>query len=232
LLLWLIETDVFQMPQLHKHLNVSGKQKETMHILTTSCLPILSLLTFFVNPKQTRPTMGMSYEIIPNKQTKCVNDFGNGLSFFFEQVEGYGENAEVEQVSQILKVDLSVFQDVNYNYENKTDVDTHWHDLNTLTQIVDTLIARIIAHPEYYKKVIHNPEKAKHDELYSKILVMKDTAKANILREQIENSQFYYYPGDYGYLSEGRLLKDLQTLKSTLDCYKRNSVTKVRFQYT
>ncbi len=64
--------------------------------------------------------MGMSYEIIPNKPTKCVNDFGEGLFFFFEQVVGYEETAEVEQVSKILDLDLSVFQDVEYDYDDKS----------------------------------------------------------------------------------------------------------------
>jgi hypothetical protein len=30
LLLWLIETDVFQMPQLHKHLIVGGNAQKNM----------------------------------------------------------------------------------------------------------------------------------------------------------------------------------------------------------
>ena len=47
--------------------------------------------------------MGMSYEIIPNKQAECLNDLSEELSFFFEQVGGYGQTAEVEQISKILK---------------------------------------------------------------------------------------------------------------------------------
>ena len=101
--------------------------------------------------------MGMTYDIIPNKQTKCANDFGNGLSFFFEQVGGYGETAEVEQVSQVLKIDLSVFQDVDYNYDDKNDVAKHWHDIDNLISIVDTFINKIVTHPDYYKQVHHNP---------------------------------------------------------------------------
>lgn len=66
--------------------------------------------------------MGMNYYIVPNKQTNCENNFGNGLSFFFEQIGGYGEAAEVEQVSKILSIDLSVFQDVEYDPEDTAEL--------------------------------------------------------------------------------------------------------------
>ena len=61
----------------------------------------------------------MSYNLIPNKESKCENDFPGGLSFFFEQVEGYGETAEVEQVSRLLDIDLRIFQDIDYNYSEE-----------------------------------------------------------------------------------------------------------------
>jgi hypothetical protein len=175
--------------------------------------------------------MGMDYYIVPNKQTNCKDDFGNGLSFFFEQVGGYGETAEVEQVSRILDIDLSLFQDVEYDPEDKEELERHWHSLDTFTSIVDTFIAKIKAQPEYHKKVVHNPNKQKQDDEFSKILYMQDSVKASKLLEELIKQPFYLYPPDYGYLSDGRILKDLQTLRKTLICYKKNGVTKVRLEY-
>ena len=177
--------------------------------------------------------MGMTYDIIPNKQTKCANDFGNGLSFFFEQVGGYGETAEVEQVSQVLKIDLSVFQDVDYNYDDKADVAEHWHDIDSLSLLVDTFINKIAFQPDYYKQIHHNPtDRNKQIDEESRLWQLADTVERDKKIEALHQQPFYYYPNDYGYLSQGRLLKDLHTLKRTLDCYKKNGVTKVRFEYT
>lgn len=175
--------------------------------------------------------MGMDYFIVPNKQTTCKDNFGNGLSFFFEQVGGYGETAEVEQVSKILNIDLSVFQDVEYDPEDQAEVETRWHGIDSFTAIVDNFITKIKAQPDYHKKVIHNPNKQKQDDEVSKLIYMKDTAKAAKMLAELEKQPFYYYPPDYAYLREGRILKDLQTLRKTLDCYKRNGVTKVRLEY-
>ena len=177
--------------------------------------------------------MGMSYDIIPNKQTKCANDFGNGLSFFFEQIGGYGENAEVVQVSQILKIDLTVFQDIDYNYQDKIDIEKHWHDIDSLTSLVDTFINKIVAYPDYYKQVHHNPvDRNKQVDEEMRLLQLGDTVERYKKLEALHKQPFFYYPSDYGYLSEGRLLIDLQTLKKALNCYKKNGVTQVRFEYT
>ena len=56
--------------------------------------------------------MGKDYYIFTDKETDCTDDFPEGLSNFFEQVGGFGDTAEAEQVSRILGIDLSIFQDV------------------------------------------------------------------------------------------------------------------------
>jgi hypothetical protein len=204
-----------------------------MQLLTTFIISTLLLYSTSLTNKNSISNMGMSYDIIPNKQTKCANNFGNGLSFFFEQVGGYGQTAEVEQVSQILKIDLSVFQDVDYNYDDKNNVAKHWHDIDSLISIVDMFIDKIVAHPDYHKQVHHNPaDRNKQLDEESKLWQLTDTAERDKKIEALRNQPFYYYPPDYGYLSQGRLLKDLEILKKTLDCYKKNAVTKVRFEYT
>ena len=198
-----------------------------MHFLVI----LITSTLFFYTKGQQHLTMGMSYDIIPNKKTKCSNEFGEGLSFFFEQVGGYEETAEVEQVSRILKLDLSVFQDIDYNYENKSDVEKHWHTIDAIYSLVDTFIHKIVANPEYYKQVHHNHNREKQLDDEQRLWQLKDSSERDRQLELLRQQPFYYYPPDYRYLSEGRLLKGLQTLKMTLDCYKKSGVTKIRFEY-
>jgi hypothetical protein len=202
-----------------------------MQLLTPFIISTLIICSTLDNNKKVS-NMGMNYEIIPNKETKCTNGFGNGLSFFFEQVGGYGETAEVEQVSKILKIDLSIFQDVDYNYDDKIDITQHWHDLDSLIIIVDTLLNKIASEPEYYKQVHHNPiDINKQVDEESNLWKITDSIEREKKIKAFRQKPFYYYPNDRGYLSQGRLVKDLQILKGTLDCYKKNRVTKIRFEY-
>ncbi len=204
-----------------------------MQQLTNFIISILLVCSTSFGIKNNNSINGMTYEIIPNKQTKCANDFGDGLSFFFEQVGGYGETAEVEQVSQVLKIDLSVFQDVDYNYNDKNDVSKHWHEIKSLSSLVDKFINKINGYPNYYKQIHHNPaDRNKQIEEETRLWQITNSLERDKKLEALHKQPFYYYPSDYGYLSEGRLLADLHTLKKTLDCYKKNGVTKVRFEYS
>lgn len=198
-----------------------------MHLLKS----FLAATFLFLSTQHDPSVMGMSYEIIPNKQTKCVNNFGNGLSYFFEQIEGYNETAEVEQVSRVLNIDLSTFQDINYNYEDKNDIEKHWHDIDTFSSCVEAFINKIKSYPDYYKQVNHNPNRNKQLNEEERILDIADAVEREKQLKMLRSQPFYYYPPDHGYLREGRLLKDLQTLRRTLDCYKKNGVTKVRLEY-
>jgi len=191
-------------------------------------IPLLDLPYFVNKPSH---NMGMSYFIHPNKQTNCINAFGDGLSVFFGQVGGYGEKAEAAQVSHILEIDLAVFQDVGYDPENQDELNKHWHDIDTFTTIIDSLIARIKSHPDYHKKVIYNPNKQEQDDQLSKSVLTGDKTKLYQILEEQQKQAFYGYPADHGYLSEGRLLEDLQILRKTIECYKKSSVTKVRLEY-
>ena len=176
-------------------------------------------------------TMGMSYDIIPNKKIKCANNFGNGLSFFFEQIGGYGETAEVEQVSRILGIDLSVFQDVNYNYEDSTDISGHWHSIDSLSLLIEEFISKIQNNPDYYKQVLHNPDIEKQLEEENRIWNIEDSTERDTQLNSLRAQPFYYYPPDYGYLRDGRIFNDLRILKQTLICYKKSGATEIRLTY-
>jgi hypothetical protein len=94
----------------------------------------------------------------------------------------------------------------------------------------DSLIAKIKRSPEYYKKVIHDPDYQKHLEESIRIGRSGDTTQYSKWLKEAEKSN-YYYPPDHGYLRERRILKDLNDLKKTIDCYQKNGVTKVRLEY-
>jgi hypothetical protein len=140
---------------------------------------LLLLLLLKAPPHQIPPTssMGMSYFIFPNKKTSCKDNFPDRLSFFFEQLDGYDDKAEVAQVCKILHIDLSVFQDLDYNPEDQADADKHSHDIVSFTAIVDSLIEKIKTQPDYYKKVIHILDAQKQREEMSRLIYRTDTAK-------------------------------------------------------
>src|SRR3712207_841807 len=111
--------------------------------------------------------MGMDYFIVPDKETDCTDDFPELLSNFFEQVAGLGETAEVRQVSRILGIDLSIFQDIEDPSVNFQKSKKHWQDLNKFIAVVDTFIAKIKEQPDYYTKVQYNPDQRNHGEILS-----------------------------------------------------------------
>jgi hypothetical protein len=174
--------------------------------------------------------MGMDYYIMPGGEAHCENEFPEGLSFFFEQVGGYDDYAEVSQVSQILQIDLSVFQEISYDeneeyyspygedeeVEDAEDSPAIWHDTAEVISLIDSLLAKIASFPAYYKQVIHGPAR-QQDAGHS-----LQTSHTKLLPG---------YPPDYGYLSKGEVIKDLQTLRKTLACYEENGVFKCKFMY-
>jgi hypothetical protein len=192
---------------------------------------VFTAIVFFTATNPNRSFMSMNYDIIPNKQTQCNDEFGEGLSFLFEQVGGYGNKAEVEQVSKVLQLDLSIFQDVEYSYEDKKGIEKHWHSIDVVYSLVDTFISKIHSHPDYYKQVYHNPNRNGQLKEQQRIWEITDTAERDKQLELLYKQPYYFYPPDYGYLSSGGLLKGLTTLKKTLDCYRKNGVTKIRFEY-
>jgi hypothetical protein len=187
--------------------------------------------------------MGMDYYIIPEIETACQNDFPENLSFFFEQVGGYGEYAEVSQVSRILQVDLSVFQEISYDdgeyyggpideeEEAPEDLPVIWHDTITVVQIIDNLLAKIAAFPDYHKQVLHNPNRKQG--LNSLFRITASGNEQEIMQglEALESKPFFSYPADHGYLSGGEIVEDLNALRKTLMCYEGNGVSRFKFMY-
>lgn len=189
--------------------------------------------------------MGMDYYIIPDGEVACDNEFPESLSFFFEQVGGYEEKAEVSQVSRILQIDLSIFQEISYDDEEGSggfaDEDEEdespeyspaiWHDTAAVVSVIDSLLAKIAAYPDYYKQVLHNPNRRKDLDALFNVTASGDEEKIKQGLEVLESKPLFGYPSDYGYLSDGGLVEDLNILRKTLMCYEDSGVTRFKLLY-
>jgi|GEM_PF-6207284 len=192
--------------------------------------------------------MGLDYYIIPEEQTDCADNFPDRLSSFFEQVGGYEEAAEVAQVSRILQIDLSVFQQISYDEEEGYEDDDDdpddgesaeptqpiWHTPDAFAAVVDELLARIAAFPDYHRQVLHNPDRKRDlDALHRIIMAGIGGNEAEAMRqfEALEKQPLYAYPPDSGYLSQGDIVEDLQALRQTLACYQSRGVRRFRLLY-
>jgi len=189
--------------------------------------------------------MGMDYYIIPESEVNCQHEFPESLSFFFEQVGGYEEYAEVSQISKILQIDLSVFQEISYdddeNYggpigedeedESPEDSSIIWHDTATIIVLINSLLAKIMAFPDYYKQVLHNPNRKQDLNSLFYITASGDEEKIKQGLEILEAKPLFGYPSDYGYLSNGELVEDLKILRKTLTCYEDSGVSRFKLMY-
>lgn len=172
--------------------------------------------------------MGMDYTIFADKETQCEDDFPDDLSFFFEQYGGYEEYSEVGQVSTLLKIDLSCFQNYDYGTEDASEEKQYWQDIGLFTAKVVELIRKIEQNPDYYKAVKHGQRSSASWKQVVQAIQQGDQAKY----KEIATNQANLYPPDHGYLSSGRLKEDLQRLKAILDCFKKAGVKKIKLMYS
>lgn len=174
--------------------------------------------------------MGMRYLIKPDKHTSCEGQFPYELSFFFEQINGYGTKSEASQLSQLFNLDLSVFERAQTAIESIDEEINMWKDIEGFTNLVSSFLTCLILQPDYYKNIRHNQNQRRQDEQLVTIGI-NDSGKFLALLEQFQAEPDYGYPSDYGYLSSGRVLNDLSDLKNLLHCYKKNGVKKVKLYF-
>ncbi|SCY98237.1 hypothetical protein SAMN02927916_4507 [Flavobacterium anhuiense] len=168
----------------------------------------------------------MDYSIEANVKTKCKDNFPPRLSFFFEQIGGFGDKSMVAQVEKILKIDLSTFQDYDY-MDNEESPDKYWKNITTFEAVINKLILKINTNPKYYEKVKYNPIKPE----YAFSSDANEMKKIKAKEQEYENHPMYGYPYDNKYLSSGAIVEDLETLKDILKCYKKNGATKIKLSY-
>ena len=170
--------------------------------------------------------MGMNYYITANVETECKGNFPSGLSFFFEQIGGYGEKSMVSQVEQILDIDLSTFQ--SYDFIENEDTDSiYWKDINEFEKTINLLLKKIKSNSNYYEEVKYHPIIL----VYGYSTDLTEMAEMKKTREEYENHPMYGYPNDNGFLSEGIIIKELKELKSLLTCYRKSGATMIKLNY-
>jgi len=168
---------------------------------------------------------GMDYYIEANVKSTCKNDFPSGLSFFFEQVGGFEEKSMVSQVEKILKIDLSTFQD--YDFEGEEDSNKHWKNIKVFENKIDDLLLKIKANPNYYKKVKFDPNYSSYEFSSDKKQMEKNKQK----QMEHEKSPLFGFPYDNGYLSSHKFETELNQLKNVLKCYRKSGATKIKLSY-
>ncbi len=172
----------------------------------------------------------MRYLIKPDKHTSCEGQFPYELSFFFEQMSGYGTKSEASQLSELFDMDFSVFDRSPQGIESIEEEVNMWKDITEFTDLVSTFLTKLILKPEYHLYIRHNENQRRQDEQLV-TLGIKDSTKFLELLEQFQAEPDYGYPSDYGYLSSGRIIKDLSDLKNLLQCYKKNGAKKVKLYF-
>jgi hypothetical protein len=178
---------------------------------------LISIINFsFVN-------VGTEYSLEANVKTNCNDDFPPKLSFFFEQIGGFGDKSMVSQVEKILNIDLSIFQEYDF-YDNEESSEKYWKNIIKFENVIDRLISKIKANPKYYEKLKYNPIKLE----YAFSSDSNEMKKIKAEKQEYENHPMYGYPYDNKYLSTNAIVKDLETLKIILKCYKKNGATKIK----
>jgi hypothetical protein len=182
--------------------------------------------------------MGMDYYIIPDRELDCPNDFPESLSYFFEQLGGYGEGSEVAQVSTLLGVDLSAFQ--HFTHFEELDEDKadspYWQDIDAFEAVIDELLRKLAAQPHYYEAVRHRPPDPLgklniQQDRFLAALTANDLERAAQLLNGLPKTPGNPYPEDRGYLSGGQLPRDLHVLKQTLAGYRQHGARRIMLIY-
>lgn len=196
--------------------------------------PIVLLIIISILTHSKAFTMSMNYFIQSDRETNCKENFGNTLSFFFEQIGGYGETAEVIQVEKILNIDLSLFQKVSSGSETEFgNVKTieNWISIDTLRNLVELFLNKIDQNKEFYKKIIHNENIDKIRIEIERINKITDREKWASEMKKLEENPTYFYPPNSHYFENGQFTNELNNLLETLNCFKKNNVEKVQLIY-
>lgn len=98
--------------------------------------------------------MSMDYYLYSDLATDTDHDFPSGLSYFFEQLGGYGVQSMVAQTSKLLKIDLGLFQKVSHPEEPGLDI---IHPIEAIQKVVTAFIARVHANPNFIEKIRFGP---------------------------------------------------------------------------
>ena len=184
----------------------------------------IGFLTFFPS-KEKKFNMGMYYYLIPETETNCTNDFPTGLSYFFEQVGGYGEYATVSQLENNVNIDLSLFQ------KTFTEDESMFKEMEEYGEIKNA--------EQEFKKHKENTRIATESILEVLIEFRNGLKKnkdfANTLKfnndKKLPKKVRALCPPEIEYYKNGEFIKDLDILILTLECYKKDGIKYLRLGY-
>ncbi len=169
--------------------------------------------------------MGMYYTIeVKNNDKLGYIDFPESLSYFFEQVGGYGEKSIVAQIETILNIDFTIFQKT-YHPEMEFDEKSNyfWIDIEELLNKLIEFKSKMETNQSYFSKVILNP---KDDRRKYVSLKYED-----IVKYEMENP-LSLYPIDNGIITEKVLMDSTIKLIKTLKELKARGESQIRLVYS
>lgn len=175
----------------------------------------------------------MDYYIHTDIKTKCDTDFPNGLSYFFEQLDGYGNNSLVAQISEKLNIDLSIFQDYDYMTDDPDEEKKFWKDINVFIELVNEFIDKLVNNKNLLNSIKYNSKREiDFNEIRKNISINpNDTKIDDLVKYFSELESHYQFPENDGYIENNELLDDLNKFKVNLNCYKKNGVKKIKLMY-
>lgn len=170
----------------------------------------------------------MNLDIYSDSGSPDAFAFPAGLSQFFEQYQGFGEESEVAQVSDILDIDLSVFQ--KYNLPESRNI--QWLNLNEIISIIENFIAKLKTIPDLYSCMQYGgvTQNALRFELM-KAAMENNKAKLDGIVKKWQHTPDSAFPPDFGYIKRGDLKNDLLVLKNILYNIKSSGAKEIRFVY-
>lgn len=170
----------------------------------------------------------MNYYIFSDIKSENNIAFPEKLSQFFEHYYAFGEESEVAQISELLDVDLAIFQ----KYNNPADKDVIWLDINDLVETTHKLIDRLRSRSGYFRQIRFGgiPGDVFRNE-FLKATADKDQVKINELVRRWQNTPDSAFPPDTGYLSSNLIMMDLLRLDKILLQIKESGGKKINLVY-
>jgi hypothetical protein len=186
--------------------------------------------------------MGMSYIMVledDHVKEACEGYFPSSLSYFVERVGKYDEKSEFSQIEKMLDIELDLFNHLKQeHYEN------NWLTIEFMLHKINLWIQKIDRHPNFFQQIIYDSkfssEKERKEKLYENMKIIDgfrlqlsagNISEQEFLRRYEEISISTSFPAKIGYLENGKLKEDLETLKDLLKCYQKNGAEKINLLY-
>ncbi|MDQ3108285.1 MAG: hypothetical protein M3R17_00175 [Bacteroidota bacterium] len=171
--------------------------------------------------------MSSSYFIFCDDENKESFTFPGGLSFFFEQYGGFDNQSEVAQLSVLLQIDLSVFQ----QYDVPESDEVTWHEISVVKNKMEEFIAKLKSAPSVFQSIKYGSESSQFPNELMQAGQARDVKRLQELIRQMQNDPQATYPLNRGYIESGNLINDLTALDAKLKESEQDGVKKIKFLY-